>query len=387
MKKRKSQRDYEKLDEGVEVALSDAEGSMDLAGDELDDEELELEQADENWLIDEAEQSDAEGLEDDADWSDDEEAPPAEGVVLEGEFDTVAHYFRESARHRLLPPDRERSLTQAVKRGRTAQHKLDRSGRATPAAERRKLQAAVNEGLEAREELVRANARLVISIAKRYQNLGLPLMDLIQEGNIGLLRAIDRFEPARGLRLSTYATWWVRQAINRAVANQGRTVRLPAYLQDRLHKMYRVSQDLEQTLGRAPNDLELAESLDVAPEDVQAMRSAAVPVTSLDEPLSEDDDDSPLAQIEDSDIIPLDDLVARRLLREAMERALEELPARYAMIVRMRYGMDGDRPRTLEDIAQKLNLSRERVRQIERDAFTRLRMQDDVRKQRLPFAA
>jgi RNA polymerase primary sigma factor len=235
--------------------------------------------------------------------------------------------------------------------------------------------------------LVRSNARLIISIAKRYQNLGLPLMDLIQEGNIGLMRAIDRFEPSRGLRLSTYATWWVRQAINRAVANQSRAIRLPAYLQDRLHKMHRVSQELEQELGHTPNDEELADSLEVTPKDVEVLRSAAVPVVSLDAPISNDDDEAPMAQLEDTDVVPLDDLVARRILRESMERALEQLPARYAMIVRMRYGMDGDRPRTLEDIAQKLNLSRERVRQIERDAFTRLRLQDDIRKQRLPMAA
>jgi len=280
-----------------------------------------------------------------------------------------------------------RTLTLAVKRGRVAARKMGHATRPLSQAIQQKLQANVDAGYVARDELVRSNARLVISIAKRYQNLGLPLMDLIQEGNIGLLRAIDRFEPSRRLRLSTYATWWVRQAINRAVANQGRAIRLPAYLQDRLHKMHRVSQELEQSLGRAPNDDELADSLEVTPLDIHTMRSAAVPVVSLDEPIGEDDDDPPLAQIEDTEVVPLDDLVARRLLREAMERALEELPARYAMIVRMRYGMDGDRPRTLEDIARKLNLSRERVRQIERDAFTRLRMQDEVRKQKLPMTA
>lgn len=359
------------------------------AVDELDDEDSDLTVSDGEWLdeVESAEgEADSEAVEavEDEDWIDDE--GEVEAASDTGDFDSVAHYFKESARHRLLPYDRERELTQAVKRGRAASKRLSARS-AKSATERRKLNDDITHGLEAREELVRGNARLVISIAKRYQNLGLPLMDLIQEGNIGLLRAIDRFEPARGLRLSTYATWWVRQAINRAVANQGRAIRLPAYLQDRLHKMYRVAQDLEQTLGRAPNDDELATMLEVAPEEVQSMRSAAVPVTSLDEPLSDDEDDSPLAQLEDSDIVPLDELVARRMLREAMERALEELPARYAMIVRMRYGMDGDRPRTLEDIAQKLNLSRERVRQIERDAFTRLRMQDDVRKQRLPMAA
>lgn len=385
MRTRNGRRKNNEFDVEPQNVLLNAEADMSLA-DDFDDEDLELEAAEASWLADEDESLDAEVADEDGDWLEDDE-PAASSIAGEGEFDTVAHYFRESARHRLLAPAKERSLTQAVKRGRVARQKLQKPGRTLPIAERRKLEADIKAGADAREELVRANARLVISIAKRYQNLGLPLMDLIQEGNIGLLRAIDRFEPARGLRLSTYATWWVRQAINRAVANQGRTVRLPAYLQDRLHKMYRVSQDLEQTLGRTPNDVELAETLEVTPEDIHAMRSAAVPVTSLDEPLSNDDDESPLAQIEDSDIVPLDDLVARRLLREAMDRALEELPARYAMIVRMRYGMDGDRPRTLEDIAQKLNLSRERVRQIERDAFTRLRMQDDVRKQRLPWAA
>ena len=354
--------------------------------DEWEDDELELTAGeDEELESDDSEHVDAVEAVDDEDWLDDEAEIEAREDT--DEFDSVAHYFKESARHRLLPRDRERELTQAVKRGRGASKRLGtRPLKPFAAVDRQKLNDIVERGLAARGELVRGNARLVISIAKRYQNLGLPLMDLIQEGNIGLLRAIDRFEPARGLHLSTYATWWVRQAINRAVANQGRAIRLPAYLQDRLHKMYRVAQDLEQTLGRAPNDDEVAAMLEVAPEEVQAMRSAAVPVTSLDEPIG-DDDESPLAQLEDSDIVPLDELVARRLLRETMERALEELPARYAMIVRLRYGMDGDRPHTLEDIAQKLNLSRERVRQIERDAFTRLRMQDDVRKQRLPMAA
>ncbi len=205
---------------------------------------------------------------------------------------------------------------------------------------------------------------------------------MIQEGNIGLLRAIDRFEPARELRLSTYATWWVRQAINRAVANQARTVRLPAYLQDHLRRVQRVAQDLEQTLGRAPDDEELAGILAIAPEQVRTLRAAAWPVCSLDDPFGEEDDESPMAQSEDMTVVPLDELVARHLLRESVERALDELPARYAMILRMRYGIDGDRPRTLEYIARKLDLSRERVRQIEREAFMRLRMQEDLRRQR-----
>jgi RNA polymerase primary sigma factor len=368
----------------MELKKQAEEVELDVELDELEDDDLDLEHADDEEL-DEVEASAAIEVSDE-DFELSEEELEAEPAPDDGEFDSVAHYFRESARHRLLSAERERTLTEAVKRGRVARRKLQ-TGKSISKTQTKKLQDSIEAGGIAREELVRNNARLVISIAKRYQNLGLPLMDLIQEGNIGLLRAIDRFEPSRRLRLSTYATWWVRQAINRAVANQGRAIRLPAYLQDRLHKMYRVSQDLEQTLGRAPNDDELADSLEVAPTDVQQMRSAAVPVVSLDEPISAEDDESPLAQIEDTEVVPLDDLVARRMLRESMERALEELPARYAMILRMRYGMDGDRPRTLEDIARKLNLSRERVRQIERDAFMRLRTQQEVRKQRLPMAA
>ena len=359
------------LAEAHDLDIDDVELDTDV--DEAED-EVELE-----WAVMEDDNGENDVADDDL--IDEREEEPSD----EGEFDTVAHYFRESARHKLLPAVRERELTEAVKRGRQARQRLERGRTSTPAA-RRKLEVTIEQGNVARDELVRANARLVISIAKRYQHLGLQLMDLIQEGNIGLLRAIDRFEPARELRLSTYATWWVRQAINRAVANQGRTVRLPAYLQDRLHKMQRATQDLEQTLGRTPKDEELAEVLAISLEEVHTMRTAAVPVTSLDDPIGDDDDESPIAQIEDSEVVPLDELVARRLLRETMERALEELPARYAMILRMRYGMDGDKPRTLEYIAQKLNLSRERVRQIERDAFSRLRMQEDIRKQRLPMA-
>jgi RNA polymerase sigma factor (sigma-70 family) len=154
-----------------------------------------------------------------------------------------------------------------------------------------------------------------------------------------------------------------------------------------LSQLYQVTQTLEQSLGRAPNDAELAARLAVTPTDIQSLWAMAVPVVSLDDPLSDDDDESPLEQLEDTYVTPVDDLVARRMLREAMERALEELPARYALVVRLRYGLNGDQPHTLEDIAQKLSLSRERVRQIERDAFARLRMSTEVRNQRLPLAA
>jgi len=345
---------------------------LDVDKDEIIEDESELE-----WAVVEETADEHIELDDDSDIP--EEEPEIED---EDGFDIVAHYFRESACHKLLSPAHERSLTEAARRGYMARRQLERS-RSLSAATCGKLKETIEQANRAREDLVRSNARLVINIARRYQNLGLPLMDLIQEGNIGLLRAIDRFEPARGFRLSTYATWWVRQAINRAVANQARTVRLPAYLQDRWYKMQRVAQDLEQTLGHTPDDEELADILAIVPEQVRSMRIAAGPVASLDEAFGEEDDESPIAQLEDVSVVPLDELVARHLLHESMERAFDELPARHAVVLRMRYGIDDDRPRTLEYIAQKLDLSRERVRQIEHEAFMRLRLQEDIRKQRL----
>ena len=361
---------------GQDVDFDELEDDVDLDESEADEPEF-------GWITAEEEGDRAE-LDDDFDTAEDEVEPLREDED-EDVFDIVTHYFHEAACHKLLTPEAERLLTEAVKRGSEARRRMKRSRSLTAAAQRR-LNQTIEQADRARGDLVQSNTRLVISIARRYQNLGLPLMDLIQEGNLGLLRAIDRFEPARGFRLSTYATWWVRQAINRAVANQGRTVRLPAYLQDRLYKMYRVSQDLEQMLGRAPDDEELAERLALAPEHVRTLRVMSGSVASLDDPFNGEDDESPIAQLEDMRVIPLDELVARRLLHESIERALDELPARHALVLRLRYGIDGDKPQTLEYIARKLNLSRERVRQIEREAFTRLRKQQDICRQQWPIS-
>ena len=353
--------------------------------DESDEDEPDMDRSDDDMLTDETKSLEPNETSDDELDALDADLETEE-IPDEGGFDVVVQYFQESARHSLLSVKQEQALTRAVVRGRSAEKRLARNRHSLSAATRRQLRRDIAQALTARDELVRSNARLVISIAKRYQNLGLPLMDLIQEGNIGLLRAIDRFEPSRGLRLSTYATWWVRQGINRAVANQSRTIRLPAYVQDRLHQIYQVSQTLEQSLGRAPDDAELAQRLEVPLAAIRSLRMSTAPVVSLDDSLNDDTDESALEQLEDTEVTPVDELVTRRLLQTSMERALEELPARQALVVRMRYGLDGDRPHTLETIAQKLRLSRERVRQIERDAFTRLRQSAEVRRQRQALA-
>lgn len=350
--------------------------------DESDEDEPDMDRSDDDLLTNETEPLDPNEASDD----DELDALEPDEVPDEGGFDVVVQYFQESARHSLLSVGQEQVLTRAVVRGRSAEQKLARNRRSLSAATRRQLRRDIAQALTARDELVRSNARLVISIAKRYQSLGLPLMDLIQEGNVGLLRAIDRFEPSPGLRLSTYATWWVRQGVSRAVANQSRTIRLPAYMHDRLHQLYQVAQTLEQSLGRAPDDTELAQRLEISLADIRSLRAVAAPVVSLDDSLNDDNDESAFEQLEDTEITPVDELVTRRLLQTSMERALEELPARQALVVRMRYGLGGDQPLTLETIAQKLRLSRERVRQIERDAFSCLRLSAEVRKQRRPLA-
>jgi len=353
--------------------------------DEMDDDELDSDRSDVDALSDEIEPlARVESGDDELDELDTEQVP--DEVPDEDGFDVVLQYFQESARHQLLSVAQEQALTQAVARGRRAAKRLAHARPTLSPATRRQLRRDFAQGLTARDELVRSNARLVISIAKRYQNLGLQFMDLIQEGNLGLLRAIERFDPARGLRLSTYATWWVRQGIARAVANQGRTIRLPAYLQDRLHQLFQVSQALEQSLGRAPTDAELAQELAISPVDLRSLRAMTTPAISLDDALNTDEDESAFEQMEDTHITPVDELVARRIMRTSLEHAVAELPARLALIVRLRYGLDGDQPHTLESIAQKLNLSRERVRQIERDAFERLRVSAEVRRQWLPLA-
>lgn len=353
--------------------------------DEMDDDEPTASWAEVDTATDEASLDYGESGDDELDQRDVEEEP--DEMPEGGGFDVVVQYFQESARHQLLTIEQEQALTRAVARGRIAEKKLARTRPALSAAVKRQLRRDIAQARTARDELVRSNARLVISIAKRYQNLGLQFMDLIQEGNLGLLRALDRFEPARGLRLSTYATWWVRQGIARAVANQGRTIRLPAYMQDRLHQVYKSSQALEQSLGRAPDDTELAQHLAIPPADLRTLQTLTASVISLDDSLNIDNDESALEQLEDTQITPVDELVARHLLRTALDQAIAKLPARLALIVQMRYGLNGDRPQTLESIAQALSLSRERVRQIERDAFAYLRASVEVRQQWQPLVA
>lgn len=237
------------------------------------------------------------------------------------------------------------------------------------------LAALIKEGdEEARELMIKANLRLVVKIAHDYDGLGLPLLDLINEGNIGLMKAVERFDPAKGAKLSTYGSWWIKQSIKRALANQSKTIRLPVHMVDKVSKMRRLSMKLHEVLGREPTDEELGEEMDITPAKVAQMRSAAIKPASLDAPIGDSPDssnfsdvvedekaESPYAQLED------------KTVKSMLEEMLKTLNEREATILRYRFGLDGEDEKTLEEVGEKFGVTRERVRQIQNIALHKLR--------------
>jgi RNA polymerase primary sigma factor len=236
-----------------------------------------------------------------------------------------------------------------------------------------KLYHLVKDGQAAREHLGRANTRLVVSIAKRYMGQGLPFPDLIQEGNVGLMRAVDKYDYKRGNRFSTYATWWIRQAITRALAQKTRTIRIPLHMTERIRQMYRTAQVLEQKLGRRPTPEEIAFEMDLPPENIRSMMDASQHAIALERPVGDDGDSEFGDFIEDQDTPSPVESATQHLLQETIEEVLSELTPRQSHILRLRFGLGGGEPHTLEEIANKFGLSRERIRQLEKEALRRLR--------------
>ncbi|MBE9507240.1 MAG: sigma-70 family RNA polymerase sigma factor [Chloroflexi bacterium] len=285
--------------------------------------------------------------------------------------DTVGLYLKEMARVPLLTIEEEVRLAIALEAARGAQEILSNNG--SDPEKRRELQQQIEEGLAAREHLIKANTRLVVSIAKKYNGRGVPFLDLIQEGNLGLMKAVEKFDYTRGYRFSTYATWWIRQTITRAIADQGRTIRVPVHMSDRIRRLYNTTRQLEQEYGRRPTPEEIAVELDMEPRKVQWMLRVSWRPLSLERPVGEDED-SELGSFIEDDATPTPTQSAyQSLLGERVEEMLVTLSPREARILRLRFGLLNGRSYTLEEVGQKFGLTRERIRQIEGKALRRLR--------------
>jgi RNA polymerase primary sigma factor len=288
--------------------------------------------------------------------------------------DTVGLYLKEMSRVPLLSSEEEVELAKRIERGRAAKKELNRNGLRLSPQRRSELEAQIQDGESAREHLIKANTRLVVSIAKRYIGRGVPFLDLIQEGNLGLMKAVEKYEYQRGFRFSTYATWWIRQTITRSIADQGRTIRVPVHMVDRIRRLYRTTHEMEQKLGRSPTSEELADAIGVKASKVDWMMRVSWLPLSLESPINEDEEDSELGQFIEDQVTPSPmQTTYTNLLREKIQEVLDTLPAREARILRLRFGLENGRTYTLEEVGQKFGLTRERIRQIENKALRRLR--------------
>lgn len=282
----------------------------------------------------------------------------------------LALYLREAANHSILDVEEEIALVKKMGAGKRAQMRLDQG---ISPEERNILERRVEEGKGARQRLIRSNLRLVISIAKRYRGQGLTFLDLIQEGNVGLMRAVEKFDYRQGNKLSTYATWWIRQAITRALSYQSRTIRLPVHMGERLRRVRQVSGQLERELGRKPEPEEIAQLLDLSLEQMERVLRAPTHTISLEKPVGEDGENQLGEFIEDEEIPPPVDLILDEELHEQLQEVLWKLPSRERRIVDLRFGLSDGDPRTLQEIAEEFGLSRERIRQIEGEVLRKLR--------------
>lgn len=294
--------------------------------------------------------------------------------------DTIGLYLKEIGRVPLLTAAEEVSLAKRIEKAKFARERLVKGN--VPPKKRRELDMIISDGMAAREHLITANSRLVISVAKKYIGRGVPFLDLIQEGNIGLIRAAKKFDYHRGHKFSTYATWWIRQAVTRAIADQGRTIRVPVHMGDQINKMLRVSHQLTQELGREPSIEELGEALKVTPKKVESIIQIARRPLSLETPTDEEDDSVLGDFIEDEDSPEPVEIATHNLLREQIQEVLNGLPPREVRILQLRYGLLDGESYTLEEVGKKMGVTRERVRQIEAQALSRLRHPTHRRKLR-----
>jgi RNA polymerase primary sigma factor len=304
--------------------------------------------------------------------------PPVPGessqyIEAASPIDTVGLYLREMSRVPLLNTEEELDLAIRIERASQAQTETTKLNGGNSAKRRQEMESYIQDGLRARDHLIKANTRLVVSIAKKYIGRGVPLLDLIQEGNLGLMKAVEKYDYQRGFRFSTYATWWIRQTITRAIAEQGRTIRVPVHMIDRIRQLFKTAHEMEQKLGRPPAIEELAEALELEPRKVQWMLRVSWLPLSLESPIGDDEESELGMFVEDNHSPTPTQITYHKMLREKIEEVLSTLSPREARILRLRFGLENGRTYTLEEVGKKFGLTRERIRQIEGKALRRLR--------------
>lgn len=361
--------DDDAFDEDIDGALGDDSDDDDDLGEDGDDDGDEEEDEDEGSSV----------------WDIEESAALRQArkdAQLTASADSVRAYLKQIGKVALLDAEQEVSLAKRIEAGLYAQYRLDEMARAaaegdkdaklTPAV-KRDLRAVARDGRKAKNHLLEANLRLVVSLAKRYTGRGMAFLDLIQEGNLGLIRAVEKFDYSKGYKFSTYATWWIRQAITRAMADQARTIRIPVHMVEVINKLGRIQRELLQDLGREPTPLELAKEMDITEEKVLEIQQYAREPISLDQTIG-DEGDSQLGDfIEDSEAVVAVDAVSFTLLQDQLQDVLHTLSEREAGVVRLRFGLTDGMPRTLDEIGQVYGVTRERIRQIESKTMSKLR--------------
>ena len=294
--------------------------------------------------------------------------------------DTVSLYLKEISRIPLLTASQEIEYAREMETGKRARYRLNKNHLSS--AERTRLDVKIRQGELSRQKLIKANFRLVVSIAKKYIGRGVSFLDLIQEGNIGLIRAVEKFDYHRGFKFSTYATWWIRQAITRAIADQGRTIRVPVHMCERINKLTRVSRQLVQELGREPTSDEIAKELNTTPRKVERIIKISQRPLSLEMPVGEEQDSHLGDFIPDEMTLGPTDAASHQLLREQMEDVLTSLSPREGRVLQLRFGLKDGKSHTLEEVGKKFGVTRERIRQIEAKALRKLRHPSRSRKLR-----
>lgn len=370
---RADQRGYITFEDVLEVLDEDSEdvGTIQAIIYELDDMGIDLRQDDDSG------ETVSVGEETELDFEPQEllQDPGVGDIAAVSADDPVGLYFRQMAQEPLLTAQEEIDLAKRIEIGKKAHERLERPSTHENYSEKWiiYMRRLVWDGQAAREHLGRANTRLVVSIAKRYMGQGLPFPDLIQEGNVGLMRAVDKYDYKRGNRFSTYATWWIRQAITRALAQKTRTIRIPLHMTERIRQMYRTAQSLEQNLGRRATPEEIADEMELPADAIRSMMDASQHAIALERPVGDDGDSEFGDFIEDQESPSPVESATQHLLEETIEEVLSELTPRQSHILRLRFGLGGGEPHTLEEIANKFGLSRERIRQLEKEALRRLR--------------